>query len=113
MARSRRSGDSETSGVRRSATGPPHVVTETSGGRYVCAGWQARDLNTDSGNISFAAGDGTFLWQDVTRTVLHNLHEKILQHPDGSYAIAGSAARPGRSFRIQRIKADPEGDTAQ
>lgn len=29
---------------------------------------------------------------------------QILRHPDGSYVVAGSAARPGQSFRIQLIK---------
>jgi len=85
-----------------------HVVTETFDGRYVCAGWQMRDFHTFADDILLAAfdQDGALLWQDVTPSPAHNLHEALVQHPDGSLVIAGSAARPGRPFRVQLIKTD-------
>lgn len=88
-----------------------HVVTETADGSYVCAGWQERDLYTWGDDILLAAHDrnGGLLWESVTRSAAHNIHEQILEHPDGSYVIVGSAARPGRSFHIQLLKIDPDG----
>lgn len=37
------------------------------------------------------------------------MHERILEHADGSYVIAGAASRPGRPFRMQLLKIDPDG----
>jgi len=34
------------------------------------------------------------------------MHEALVQHPDGSFVVAGSSARPGQPFRIQLIKTD-------
>ena len=87
-----------------------HVVTETAEGRYVCIGWRERDLYRWTDNILLAAfdRDGTFLWESVTPSVKHNMHERFFQHPDGSYVIVGSAAMPGRPFRIQLLKIDPD-----
>ena len=89
-----------------------HVVTETADGRYVCAGWRERDLYTWTDDILLAAfdRDGTLLWESVTPTVKHNMHEGLVQHPDGSFVIVGSAARPGGPFRIQLVVIDPEAD---
>ena len=87
-----------------------HAVLETADGRYICVGWRERDLNTWTDDILVAAfgPDGTLLWEDVTRSYAHNLHEGFLEAPDGSLIIAGSASRPGRSFRIQLLKMTPE-----
>lgn len=88
-----------------------HVVTETTDGRYVCAGWQERDLYQYTDNLLLAAfdSDGALLWEDVTGMNVHITFGEILAHPDGSYVIVGSAARPGRPFRIQLLKLDPDG----
>ena len=85
-----------------------HAVLETADGRYICVGWQ--ELNTWRDDILLAAfdRDGTPLWQDVTPSGEHNLHEGFSEHPDGSFVIAGSASRPGRSFCIRLRKMDPE-----
>ena len=87
-----------------------HAVLETADGRYICVGWQERDLNTWRDDILLAVfdRDGTPLWQDVTPSGEHNLHEGFSEHPDGSFVIAGSASRPGRSFCIRLRKMDPE-----
>ena len=87
-----------------------HVVTETANGRYVFVGWQERDLYTWTDDILIAAydRDGGLLWQSVTPSTSHNLHERILEHPDGSYVIVGSASRAGRPFRIQLLVIDPD-----
>ena len=88
-----------------------HVVTETADGRYVCAGWRERDLYTWTDDILLAAfdRDGALLWESVTPSVKHNLHEGFVQRPDGSFVVAGSAALPGRPFRIQLLVIDPDG----
>ena len=87
-----------------------HVVTEAADGRYVCVAWQERDLYTWTDDILLAAHDrdGGLLWQSLTRSAAHNIHEQILKRPDGSYVIAGPASAPGRPFRIQLLKIDPE-----
>jgi len=87
-----------------------HAVTETPDGRYACVGWKLRDLHTHTDDIYLAGFDidGTLMWESVTRTVKHNMHEAFFQQPDGSFIIAGSGARPGQPFRIQLIKIDPE-----
>jgi hypothetical protein len=88
-----------------------HAVAETADGSYVCVGWQERDLYTWTDDILLAAHDrdGGLLWQSLTRSATHNTYGRILEHPDGSYVVVGSAARPGRSFRVQVIKIDPDG----
>jgi hypothetical protein len=88
-----------------------HAVTETADGGYVCVGWQEHDLYTWTDDILLAAHDrdGGLLWESLTRSATHNTHARILEHPDGSYVIVGSASRPGRPFRIQLLKIDPDG----
>ena len=89
-----------------------HAVTETADGNYVCVGWQERDLYTWTDDVLLAAHDrdGGLLWQSLTRSAAHNIHERILEYPDGSYVIVGAASRPGRPFRIQLLKIDPEAE---
>ncbi len=86
-----------------------HAVTKTSDGQYVSAGSRLPDLYTYRDDIYLVGFDanGSLLWESVTPTVKHNMHEALVQHPDGSFVIVGSAARPGQSFRIQLIKEDP------
>jgi len=88
-----------------------HAVTETADGHYVCVGWQERDLYSYTDNLLLAAfdADGVLLWEDVTRRTVHTTFGAILGHPDGSYVVIGSAARPGSPFRVQVIKIDPGG----
>jgi hypothetical protein len=90
-----------------------HAVTETSDGQYVSVGSQLPDLYTYGDDI-YLVGldvDGALLWERVTPTVKHNMYEGFVQHPDGSFVIVGSAARPGQSFRIQLIKTTPPEST--
>jgi len=84
-------------------------VTETASGHFIFVGRQERDLYTWTDDILIAAydRDGGLLWQSVTDSTSHNLHERILERPNGSYVIVGSASRPGRPFRIQLLVIDP------
>lgn len=86
-----------------------HAVTETSDGQYVCVGWQLPDFYTHQDDIYLVGfdADGSLLWESVRSTDKHNMHEVFFQHPDGSFIIAGSAARPGQPFHIQLIKTEP------
>jgi len=87
-----------------------HVVTETANGHYVCVGWKERDLYTWTDDILVIAFDryGGLLWENVARTVKHNIHEGLAQHSDGSFVVVGSASQPGRPFRIQLLVIDPD-----
>jgi len=89
-----------------------HAIAETADGGFVSCGWQTPDLFTPGDDILIAAFDrsGALLWEDLTPSLAHNLHARIFQRSDGSYVIAGSAARPGQSFRIQRIEIDPHAE---
>jgi len=88
-----------------------HAVAETSDGQYVCVGWQLRDLYTHRDDIYLVgfAADGSLLWETVTPTDKHNMHEALVQHADGSLVIGGSVAQPGQLFRMQLIKTVPPG----
>ena len=88
-----------------------HAVAETADGQYVWVGWQALDLYTHRDDVYLVGFDanGSLLWESVTPTFKHNMHEALVQHPDGSFVIVGSAARPGGSFRIQLTKIAPDG----
>ena len=86
-----------------------HAVMETFDGQYVCVGWQTQAFSTQNDNIYLVGfdKDGSLLWESVTPTAKHNMHEAIVQHPDGSLVIAGSSTLRGRTFRMQLIKAMP------
>gem|GEM_PF-1430281 len=83
-----------------------HAAMETSDGQYVCIGWQLPDFYTHRDDIYLVGfdADGSLLWESVTSTDKHNMHEALVQHPDGPLVIAGSAAQPGRAFRAQLVK---------
>jgi hypothetical protein len=85
-----------------------HSVLETRDGNIVCIGWQEQDLYRWTDNILLAGfdGEGEPLWQELIRSNAHNLHEGLVEHPDGTLVVAGSASRPSRSFRIQLLKID-------
>ncbi len=83
-----------------------HEVMETSTGNLICVGWQERSYNIYGDDIYIASFDagGTPLWERITASTSHNLHEGLVECSDGTLLIAGSAARPGQPFRIQLIK---------
>ncbi len=85
-----------------------HVVIETAAGHFVCVGWQETSFNVygDDRYIACVDASGTSLWERVTPTFMHNLYEGLVECPDGSLIIVGSAAQPGRVFRIQVIKTE-------
>jgi outer membrane protein assembly factor BamB len=85
-----------------------HSVLETSAGHFVCVGWQEVSFDKYGDDILIAAfdSDGTPLWERATPTTAHNLHEGLVECPDGTLVIVGSAAQPGRVFRVQVIKTE-------
>jgi len=91
------------------------IVTETTEGSFVSCGWQTPDLFTPGDDILIAAFDrsGVRLWEELMPSSAHNIHARIFQKPDGSYAIVGSARQPGESFRIQLIEIDPHDERAE
>ena len=86
-----------------------HAVTETFDGQYVCVGWQTQAFSTQNDNIYLVGFDksGSLQWESVIPTAKHNMHEALVQHPDGSLVIAGSATLRGRAFHMQLIKIMP------
>ncbi len=85
-----------------------HVILEMSAGRIVCVGWQEESFDEygDDRYVACFSADGTPLWERVTTTSAHNLYEGLVEYPDGTLIIAGSAAQPGRVFRVQVIKTE-------
>jgi hypothetical protein len=90
------------------------VLAETMGGGYVAAGERVTDLYTWDADISLVKIDenGQLLWEQIIETDAHCMFGAILQHPDGGYAIAGSAYN-GNTFDIFMIKTDVEGNVVQ
>jgi len=90
------------------------VLAETTDGGYVAAGERVTDHYTWDADIVLAKidGNGQLLWEQTIETDTHCMFGKILQHPDGGYAIVGSAFN-GRTFDIFLIKTDSEGRVSE
>ncbi len=88
-----------------------HVVIETAAGHFVCVGWQEVSFDDYGDDLCIAVfdGDGTPLSMSVTPTSAHNMYEGLLECPDGTLIVTGSAAQAGRVFRIQLIKTSAPG----
>jgi DNA-binding beta-propeller fold protein YncE len=114
--------DAEGNEVWRSTFGDPDmidygvVLTEATDGGYVSAGEWVKDYYAGDSDLSLVKIDaqGQLVWQQKIETNAHNMVAKILQHPDGGYAIATSIVS-GRDFDfdIMLIKiGEPASSTA-
>lgn len=88
-----------------------HIALEASAGQIVFVGWQERSFNVygDDRLVACFAADGTPLWECVTTTSAHNMYEGLVECADGTLIVVGSAAQPGRVFRVQVIKMEIDG----